>query len=170
MLARSPIVALIITIAGVALALCAQSLLAANAYSLIAWPLYAMAAIVAAVATWTRPSADVPPARVDVGSEMRPLWRWVWAAAAVSAVLTATALSAADRLPVQALGLWMVGMLLGPLAVRRWIATPPERAHVPWPWWLLSSASCCSLPVRATRGSDRCRRTSFTTSRSLASS
>ena len=120
-----------LAVSAVALALVAQQLVHRQEPIIAGWLLFAVAAALAAVVTWSRPltraNAVVPAAQSSVH-----LRRAFWVAGATLAVIATTYLSSTDRWPVAAILLWAVGLLCASLAVRRWTVTPPAREPVPW--------------------------------------
>ncbi|HEX7407545.1 MAG TPA: glycosyltransferase family 39 protein [Candidatus Binatia bacterium] len=115
----------------VTVALVAQLRVHQNPDALTGWVLLISAAVVASLAGWGLPSnpdaLGIPPGQVTW--RVRRLW---WGTAAACAVAASTFLSSGNQMPVVSLVLWMMGFLLGGVALRGWVVSPPGRATPPW--------------------------------------
>ena len=120
------------TIAAIGTAVYAQHLvLVDRGATSTGWLLLAAAAVLAAVAAWTR--APAAPAAALAAERADSRWmRLAWGAGAVAAVAATTILSAKEWWPVLALGLWLGGFALASLAVRGWRVGPQTRPDRRW--------------------------------------
>lgn len=119
-------------LAAIGLALVAQWLTVGNRESWIGWTLYALAAALAAAATWNLPQPFVPAAPAGHSKVRQRLVRALTGAGAAAALGVTTALAAGDRWRVVSVVLWIGGFVLATVAVRGWRVAPAARGVPRW--------------------------------------